>query len=45
MCVNCDLDKLHLHMIKPLFSVHSQEENIDVLGNFCCCEFDLFSPK
>ena len=25
--------------------MHYQEENIEVLGNFYWCEFDLFSPK
>ena len=28
-----------------MFSIHSQGEKIDVLGNFYWCEFHLFSPK
>ena len=28
-----------------MFSIHSREEKIDILGNFCWCEFHLFSPK
>ena len=51
MCVNCDLDKLHCVWLNHcfsqfmVFSIHSQGEKIDVLGNFYWCEFHLLSPK
>ena len=51
MCVNCDLDKLdcvwlnHCFSQFTVFSIHSQGEKIEVLGNFCWCEFHLLSPK
>ena len=28
-----------------MFSIHSQKEKIEVMGNFYCCDFHLFSPK